>query len=244
MRRASSACVLLLLAAVLAAVGLAACGSGGGSSSSTPASAAAATTPATPATTATAAATATTASSPTAAPAKPAPKAPRSSPPSGSAAGGSSGGAASFRTVGGDNSIPEFGQEAPASERQRAAAALAAFLRARAGGEWAQACSYLAGSTRAQLERLLKGAKGGEQGLYADPRGVLGPLRRGPRRPAHRWRGGLTGQGQERLRPLLWSARQQVRDADADRRQHLEDEPERPARLSARDNRLRAVAEP
>jgi hypothetical protein len=147
------------LAAVLAAVGLAACG-GGGSSTSTPAASAAstpATTPSvsTPATTATA-------TTPTAA-TKPAETAPRpstsTSSSSSSSSGGSGGGAAGFRATSGDNSIPNYGSEAPPSERERATAALAGFLRARASGEWPKACTYLAVATRTQLERLLGGAK-------------------------------------------------------------------------------------
>ncbi len=157
--------VALLLAAVLAAVGLAACG-GGGSSTSTPVASAVttptATVPATaPATTtppATTAATTTTATTPTAT-TKPAETAPRPSTTSASPSSASGGGAASFRASSGDNSIPDYGSEAPPSERERAAAALAAFLHARAGGDWATACMYLAAATRTQLERLLGGAK-------------------------------------------------------------------------------------
>ena len=59
-----------------------------------------------------------------------------------------------------ENSIPDFGSEAPASARERAAAALAAYLKARAGGEWARACAYLARSTRRQMERFTGSSKG------------------------------------------------------------------------------------
>ncbi len=149
-----------LLAAVLAAVGLAACG-GGGSSTSTPAASAAstpATTPSvsTPATTATAT-TPTTATKP--AETAPRPSTSTSSSSSSSSSDGSGGGAAGFRASSGDNSIPNYGSEAPPSERERATAALAGFLRARASGEWPKACTYLAVATRTQLERLLGGAK-------------------------------------------------------------------------------------
>ena len=68
---------------------------------------------------------------------------------------GSGGGAASFRAPSGDNSIPDYGSEAPPTERERAAVALAAFLQARAKGEWSTACTYLAVTTRTPLERLL-----------------------------------------------------------------------------------------
>lgn len=171
----------VLLAAVLAAVGLAACG--GGSSTSTPAASAgstpAATTPATtPTTPATTTPTRTsTATTPTAS-AKPAESAPRSpsSSSSSSPSGGSGGGAASFRAPSGDNSIPDYGSEAPPSERERATAALAAFLRARAGGDWATACTYLAAATRTQLERFLGAAKAKQAGGCAR---VLGELSKG-----------------------------------------------------------------
>ncbi|HEY7933989.1 MAG TPA: hypothetical protein VID48_09200 [Solirubrobacteraceae bacterium] len=52
----------------------------------------------------------------------------------------------------GDNSIPDFGHEAHASDRQHAVAALTAFLRARAGGEWSKMCDYLARSNRRAME--------------------------------------------------------------------------------------------
>ncbi len=143
----------MLLAAAMAAVGLVACG-GGGSGTSTPAASVATTpvTTATPATTATATTPATTASTPATA-AKPAETVPH--PSTTTAPSGSGGGAASFRAPRGDNSIPDYGSEAPPTERERAGAALAAFLRARAKGEWSTACTYLAATTRTQLERLL-----------------------------------------------------------------------------------------
>jgi hypothetical protein len=75
-----------------------------------------------------------------------------------------SGPAASFLVPRGDNSIPEFGREAPASERGRALAALAAFLRARAGDEWSRACSDLIGGTRRQLTTIAKTASGKPEG--------------------------------------------------------------------------------
>ena len=99
---------------------------------------------------------ATTASTPTAT-AKPAETVTR--PSTTTAPRGSGGGTASFRAPSGDNSIPDYGSEAPPSERERAATALAAFLRARANGEWSTACTYLAATTRTQFERILGRAK-------------------------------------------------------------------------------------
>jgi hypothetical protein len=163
--RRTSRHALLLLAAVLSATGVAACGGGGSSVSSTAVS-----------TVAPRVASTTTSSSAVAA-AKPAGRAPRrSSPSSGSAAGGSGGGAASFRAPHTDNSIPNFGSEAPASEQQRATAVLAGYLRARAGGEFSRACSYLALATRGELERLAGGANGQSKGCGA----ILAALSRGP----------------------------------------------------------------
>ncbi len=159
--------VALLLAAALAAVGLAACGGGGSGTStsaasavSTPAATSSATTPTTttPVTTSTATTPTATATTPTAT-TKPAETAPRPSTTSTSPSSGSGGGAASFRAPSGDNSIPDYGSEASPSEREHAATALAAFLRTRANGEWAAACTYLAAATRTQFERLLGGAK-------------------------------------------------------------------------------------
>jgi hypothetical protein len=155
--------VALLLAAALAAIGLAACGGGGSSTTtlttgaaSTPSATTVATSPTTPA--ATTPATTATATTPTAA-TKPAETAPPPSTTSTSPSSGSGGGATGFRTPSGDNSIPDYGSEAPAGEREHAATALAAFLRARANGEWAAACTYLATATRTQFERLLGGPK-------------------------------------------------------------------------------------
>jgi hypothetical protein len=156
-----------LLAAALAAVGLAACGGGGSSTSTsaagvatTPTAAAPATTGATTPTTSTATTPASTATATTpTATTKPAETTPRPSTTSTSPSGGSGGGAASFRAPSGDNSIPDYGSEAPASERERAATALAAFLRARANGEWSTACTYLSAATRTQFERLLGSVK-------------------------------------------------------------------------------------
>jgi hypothetical protein len=83
---------------------------------------------------------------------------------SASAAGGTGGAAASFRVAQGDNSIPEFGGEAPASRRTSALAVVASFLRAGAGGDWSRACSYLAAPTRSSLEGLAKRANRRHEG--------------------------------------------------------------------------------
>ncbi len=160
-----------LLAAVLAAAGLAACGSSGPTSTTVTVSASApAATSAAPTT-----APATTASAPTAS-TKPAQSAARSPSPSSS---GSGGGASGFRAPSGDNSIPNYGSEAPPTERERATAALAAFLQARAKGEWPRACTYLATPTRTQLERLLGAAAKGKAQAGGCGR-TLAALSKGP----------------------------------------------------------------
>ena len=51
-------------------------------------------------------------------------------------AGTSAGGARGFLVPEGDNSIPNFGTEAPGPERRGARAVLAAFLTARSAGPW------------------------------------------------------------------------------------------------------------
>lgn len=144
--------LLPTLAAVWLTSGLLACG-GGGSSTTTVTSNAAVAAPTT--TTTTSSTPAATAPKPTtstqSAPARPATK---TSTTHVSAA------ASKFLVKGGDNSIPEYGQEAATSERARAQAVLTTFLRARAHGEWSRVCTELTAPTRLQLERLLKAAKG------------------------------------------------------------------------------------
>jgi hypothetical protein len=76
--------------------------------------------------------------------------------PSTSAAGGQSGPAAAFRVARGDNSVPEFGHEAPVAERKDAAVTLAVFLHARANHEWSAVCTYLPESMRQGLQKLAK----------------------------------------------------------------------------------------
>lgn len=71
-------------------------------------------------------------------------------------------GAAEFRSQGEDNSIQEFGEEASGADLKQAAAALHAFLDARAAGEWDAACERLAPAVSAELVRQL-GAQGGEK---------------------------------------------------------------------------------
>jgi hypothetical protein len=66
----------------------------------------------------------------------------------------SGGGAAQFRTKGGDNSIQEFGDESDESELREAAEVVHGFYVSRAAEEWDKACSYLAKSNIEQLEQL------------------------------------------------------------------------------------------
>jgi hypothetical protein len=63
-------------------------------------------------------------------------------------------GSASFRTPGGDNSIQNYGEEADAEERAAASAVVAGFMRARASGDWAAVCGYMADATLKPLEQL------------------------------------------------------------------------------------------
>jgi hypothetical protein len=80
----------------------------------------------------------------------------------------SGGGSEQFEVKGGDNSVQEFGEEAPEPELEQAASALHDFLDARAAKDWQAACTYLAADTVTQLEQLsaaskqLKGADCGE----------------------------------------------------------------------------------
>lgn len=66
----------------------------------------------------------------------------------------SGGGAAQFKTKGGDNSIQEFGGEASGSELSQAAAALHGFLDARATGDWKRACANMAAGITKSLEQF------------------------------------------------------------------------------------------
>jgi hypothetical protein len=90
-------------------------------------------------------------------------------------------GASGFRQPGGDNSIPNFGEEAPAGERARAQTTLRSYLAARAGGAWRRACSHLAAPLAKQLDELAagRGCQTALKGLYASAPGSLptNPLR-------------------------------------------------------------------
>jgi hypothetical protein len=66
----------------------------------------------------------------------------------------SGGGSEQFRVKGGDNSIQEYGDETDESELQQAAEAVHGFYVARAEGDWATACTFLAKSMVAQLQQL------------------------------------------------------------------------------------------
>lgn len=70
----------------------------------------------------------------------------------------SGGGAEQFKVKGGDNSVQEFGEEADPSEFDAAATALHNFLDARAEGNWAAACDYMAKGTTESIEKLAKGS--------------------------------------------------------------------------------------
>jgi hypothetical protein len=63
-------------------------------------------------------------------------------------------GSASFRTPGGDNSIPNFGDEADAGEVAAATTVLASYLQARAKGDWGKDCALLAKTAATPLEQL------------------------------------------------------------------------------------------
>jgi len=71
----------------------------------------------------------------------------------------SGGGAERFKVKGGDNSIQEFGEEADTSELDAAATTLHNFLDARAEGNSAAACQYLAKSTIESFEQLASQTK-------------------------------------------------------------------------------------
>ena len=55
---------------------------------------------------------------------------------------------------GGDNSIQEYGVEAPSDDRVQASRIFQAYLNARLDGNWALACSYLSESMKAQLAQF------------------------------------------------------------------------------------------
>jgi hypothetical protein len=179
MRRAWKDALLLLLVVVLPAAGLAGCGGGGSSTSSTAAASVptpASSVPLVPTTATTTTSPAATATKPAAKAPAPHPASPSTSSSASSGSGSSGGAAASFRTQGGDNSIPDYGQEASASERARAAATLAGFLHARASSEWSRVCTYLTRPTRKQLVVFAKASKGRVNGCGP----ILAALSSGP----------------------------------------------------------------
>jgi hypothetical protein len=127
--------LLALLLALVSAAGLAACGGGGSSSSATSSNAA------------------TSGSSTTTAP-PPAFLSHAEASAKTAAERRKAGRAAAFVAPKADNSVPTFGSEANASERDQAEAALKAYLQARAREDWASACRGLAKSVREGYEKL------------------------------------------------------------------------------------------
>jgi hypothetical protein len=91
----------------------------------------------------------------------------------------SGGGAAQFRVKEGDNTVQEFGQEAGAAERTRAAAALHGYLDARAARDWSSACSFLSLSTLAAVEQIPKIAQKEIKGKISSCPAVLEALTAG-----------------------------------------------------------------
>jgi hypothetical protein len=69
----------------------------------------------------------------------------------------SGGGSAQFEAKGGDNSIQRYGGEVSAAEFTAAAAALHAYLDARAARAWAAACSYMRAGLTSQLAAMSGG---------------------------------------------------------------------------------------
>jgi hypothetical protein len=66
----------------------------------------------------------------------------------------SGGGSEQFIVKGGDNSIPEFGEEADEDELEEVAEIVHSFYVDRASGNWSGACSYMAKSLQEQLQQL------------------------------------------------------------------------------------------
>jgi hypothetical protein len=71
----------------------------------------------------------------------------------------SGGGSAQFKAKGGDNSIPEYGEEASDAQREAAASSLHAYLDSIAAHRWAAACSYMSLGLAAGLERFAQLSK-------------------------------------------------------------------------------------
>jgi hypothetical protein len=87
----------------------------------------------------------------------------------------SGGGAAQFRTNGGDNSIQDYGEEEE-SELQEVAEIVHGFYVARAEERWDAACSYLSKSNIGQLEKLVAQAPEIESGCAPALRAFTQPL--------------------------------------------------------------------
>jgi len=77
-----------------------------------------------------------------------------------------SGGAAPFKTKGGDNSIQESGAESEAAELREAASVLHTYLDARAAEQWHRACDQVSAAVTESLSRLASSAaqQGGKSG--------------------------------------------------------------------------------
>lgn len=88
----------------------------------------------------------------------------------------SGGGSAQYRVPGGDNSVQNFGEEADDATRQQAAAVLHGYLDARAAGDWARACAYLAADAR---EMLLEASTKSEQLKGKSCGGIVAAFSRG-----------------------------------------------------------------
>jgi len=72
---------------------------------------------------------------------------------------------------GGDNSIQTWGTEASASEREEVTRILRAFYDARAAGDWARACTYLASRQKAEFASFVRG-RGGNAACAEAMRGL------------------------------------------------------------------------
>ncbi len=73
---------------------------------------------------------------------------------SGASAPPATGGSASFRNPGGDNSIQNYGKEGEGAELEAASEVVVEFLDARAKGDWETACSHMAAVTLKPIEQL------------------------------------------------------------------------------------------
>lgn len=64
-------------------------------------------------------------------------------------------GSQSFLVPGGDNSVQNYGSEADTAELQEVEGTIAAFLDARAAGNWPRVCAYLSKSTLQPIEQMV-----------------------------------------------------------------------------------------